>query len=96
MIRSGFIALASLLAISSADVTAVQAKVKIDLNIGTGGGGISCKRGAYILADEGYYRIVPLDCEGRYYEYRARRNGKSYILRMSSRSGDIVDRQRIH
>lgn len=97
MIRFGFIALASLLAVPAIDASPANAKVKIDINIGgPGSRGISCKQGAYILADEGYHHIVPTDCSGKTFEYRVRRSYKRYWIEMNSRSGDIIDRERIY
>jgi len=97
MFRYGFIALASLLAVPVIDASPANAKVKIDINIGgPGSRGISCRQGANILDDQGYYRIVAEDCSGRTFEYRARRNGKRYWIEMNSRNGDIIDRERIY
>lgn len=98
MLRNGFIALASLLAVSAMDVSAANAKVNIDINIGVlggGGGGISCRRGANILANQGYFNIVILECAGRYYQFRARFGGKRFWIKMNSFNGRIVDRRRI-
>ncbi len=96
MLRYGFILLAALLAIPAIEAEPASAKVKIDIIIGPGGTrSISCRTGANILDDLGYYRIVAEDCSGRTIEYRARRYGKKYWIEMNSRNGEITDRERI-
>jgi hypothetical protein len=43
----------------------------------------------------GYRQIRPIDCEGRYFVYRARSGSRLYELRVRSRTGRIVDRVRL-
>jgi hypothetical protein len=56
----------------------------------------SCRVVAQELYRRGYHNIRVVDCRGRVYAYRARRDGRSYVVRISSRSGNIVDRQRVN
>ena len=56
---------------------------------------VSCGLARDIVADHGFRRVVARDCNGRVYSFRARKNGWSYIVSVSSRNGRIVDVQRI-
>jgi hypothetical protein len=53
----------------------------------------------YDLADSlrefGYRNVRPIDCEGRYFVFRARRGPGVYELRVRARTGRIVDVVRI-
>jgi hypothetical protein len=58
--------------------------------------GVSCRGGAREVRANGFYNVRALDCEGRRYRYQAKRNGRSFVVTVSSRSGEIisVDRRR--
>jgi hypothetical protein len=55
-----------------------------------------CRAVARDLYWRGYRQIRVVDCRGRIYAYRARKNGRNYLVQISSRSGVIVNRQRIY
>ena len=98
---------ASLSAATVLAAAPAESKVKVDVYVGDGYGygyghhhnynygRISCQRGANIIDRSGYGSVVILDCGGRYYTYRARNNGKWYRIVLDSRTGYIVDRQRL-
>ena len=71
-----------------------KAGVNIDINIG-GKKRISCRRGARIAENAGYFRIRARDCSGGTYTYFGRRNGKSYIIYVDSKRGYVSDVRRI-
>jgi hypothetical protein len=52
--------------------------------------GISCEAGRQEVRSAGFRKVRALDCGGRSYAYRARRNGETYIVEVSRRSGDII------
>jgi hypothetical protein len=52
--------------------------------------GISCEDGRLQVKYAGFRKVRALDCDGDRYSYRARRNGETYIVRVSSRNGNIV------
>lgn len=72
-----------------------KAGVNIDINIG-GKNRISCRRGARIVEDYGYFRVRARDCSGGTYTYFARRNGKNYIVYVNSKRGYVSDVRRIY
>jgi hypothetical protein len=50
-------------------------------------GKISCTRAMSILRNHGYYNVGAVECRGKTYTFRATRNGKRYIMHVSSRNG---------
>jgi hypothetical protein len=58
--------------------------------------GVSCRGGAREVRANGFRDVRAVDCEGRRYRYQATRYGRSYVVTVSSRSGEIlaVDRRR--
>ena len=56
---------------------------------------ISCGEGRRILRDRGYYRVRTIECNGGAYTYLGNRRGNTFRVSLSSRSGQIVDRDRI-
>lgn len=65
---------------------------------GHGGWGkrrISCYRGKRIVRNHGYRFIVPIDCSGSVYKFKARRGGARYLIKMKSRNGRIFARYHI-
>ena len=55
--------------------------------------GISCEEGRDQVRDSGFRKVRAVNCSGKRYTYKARRNGNPYIVRVSRRSGDIVSVQ---
>jgi len=55
--------------------------------------GISCEEGRDQVRDSGFRKVRAVNCNGKRYTYKARRNGNPYIVRVSRRSGDIVSVQ---
>ena len=49
----------------------------------------------HILRNQGYRQIDFLDRSGRTYEVRARKNGRTFYIVVSARSGEIISRNRI-
>ena len=56
---------------------------------------VSCGRGKRLVRSYGYRFIVPIDCRGRVYKYKASRGGNRFILKMKSRNGRIFSRRSI-
>lgn len=78
-----------------------QAGVDIDVNIGGGGygggyGQISCRGGARLVANNGFYDIRVRDCNGSNYTYFGRRKGKRFIIQVNAKRGRIVDVRRVN
>ena len=51
---------------------------------------ISCREGSMILRDRGFYRVRPIECDGRTYTYFGRRHGDSVTILLNSRNGRII------
>jgi hypothetical protein len=97
MLRKTLIAAA--IAVAMAGGTSAPARADVDITINLGYGGkygrnISCRQGAWMVAER-FNRVSIMSCAGRNYDYRGRRNGKWYHIKVSAYSGRIVDVQRI-
>lgn len=57
--------------------------------------GISCGTGRNIVADAGFHRVRPVDCELPGYRYTARKNGHKFVVRVNAR-GNITDIRRVY
>jgi hypothetical protein len=55
---------------------------------------LSCREARQIVREEGFRSVRVIECEGRSYQFQARRNGRTFIVVVSSRSGDIIDVRR--
>jgi hypothetical protein len=51
---------------------------------------VSCEEGAWNVRDAGFRRVHTKECDGRTYTYTGKRHGERYLIKVSSRSGDIV------
>lgn len=79
----------------------------VDISIGLGGGydpgpnywpartRISCREGRRIVASAGFRRVRPMDCQGSEYAYYGFRRDSMYKITLKSRSGRVVDIDRI-
>jgi hypothetical protein len=54
---------------------------------------ISCDDGSQAVRDVGFRKVRPIDCSGRSYAYKARRKGNTFIVTVSSRSGNVISVQ---
>ncbi len=96
MIRKTLVAIAFGLSIMAAGAPAAKADVDININLGFGGfygSNISCRQGERIV-ERRFNQVVPRNCRGSRFEYTGRRNGKWYVIKVSSRSGRITDVRR--
>lgn len=104
--RALILAGATLMMLAGASVSA-RADVDIDIDLGIGGYGhggdydrdywpnrISCRQGLRIVARR-YDRVRPRNCSGRTFVYIGERGSRWYLIYVSSRSGRIVDTDRI-
>jgi hypothetical protein len=56
---------------------------------------VSCGEGRFIVRDRGFNRVRTVECRGRTYTYLGRRYGDSFRVILSSRTGRIIDVDRI-
>jgi hypothetical protein len=56
---------------------------------GHGGWRISCGEGKQKVRWAGFKKVHPVDCEGKYYRYQARKHGDWYVVTVRSKSGKI-------
>jgi hypothetical protein len=55
--------------------------------------GISCDDGSQAVRDIGFRKVRAIDCSGRRYTYQARRHGSTFIVKVSSRNGQVLSVQ---
>jgi len=51
---------------------------------------ISCDKGSKIVAGYGFSSVKASSCEGKEYAFAATRDGKNYVIKMSSASGELT------
>lgn len=51
---------------------------------------LTCRKARLFLLGQGFYRISPLDCQGRTFTYLARRNGDTLRILVDPRYGRII------
>jgi hypothetical protein len=74
--------------------------VTVNINIGNGtslnfGRRISCADGARLIRNRGFREVVPRDCRGRYFVYRASRGRDRFEISINSRNGRVADFRRM-
>jgi hypothetical protein len=52
--------------------------------------GIDCRKGRLLVQGQGFYRVNPLECQGRIFTYLAREKGKMVRVTVDSRYGKII------
>ena len=50
---------------------------------------VSCDEARWMLSDQGYHDIRVNSCGGRYYVFIARKHHQAFVIKVSSRSGEI-------
>ena len=56
---------------------------------------LSCKEAREILYDYGYTRVRSYDCRGTVYGFYVRNRGRSYKVRISADTADVLSKKRI-
>jgi hypothetical protein len=58
---------------------------------GHGGWRISCGEGREKVRWAGFRKVRPIDCDGRTYQYKARKHGDWFVVTVKSKNGRIVN-----
>ena len=56
--------------------------------------GISCGQGRRIVRNAGFYHVSTIECDGQNFKYEADRRGRSYVVKVDSRTGEIIGASR--
>jgi hypothetical protein len=56
---------------------------------------VSCGEGRLIVRDRGFNRVQTVECQGRTYTYLGRRNGNTFKVLLSARSGRVIEVDRV-
>lgn len=72
--------------------------VTVNIHIGSNlnnGRPITCRDGERRLRNRGFRNIQRRDCRGRFFVYRATRDGRRFEITLNSRNGRVVDMRRL-
>jgi hypothetical protein len=53
--------------------------------------GISCDKAAKIVAEYGFQKVKAANCTGLVYSFKGNRDGKSYAIKLSAKSGELTE-----
>jgi hypothetical protein len=53
--------------------------------------GISCDKATKIVSGYGFTQVRPTGCTGKVYAFNAQRDGKPFMIKMSSASGELTE-----
>lgn len=67
------------------------ASISPDAPTKTGGGTISCDKATSIVSGYGFGTVKPTSCAGKTYEFSALRDGKKFLIKVSSASGELTE-----
>lgn len=56
---------------------------------------ITCREGERVLRQRGFREARRVDCHGRYFVYRAWRDGRQYEIALRARNGTVADMRRV-
>lgn len=51
---------------------------------------VSCEEGAWSVRSAGFRKVRVNECDGRSYTYTGKRHGERFLIKVSSRSGEII------
>ena len=97
MIRMMMAAAGLSLGLMMMPVATVPAKagVGVTIDLGLGKNRISCRRGARIVEDYGFWDVRARNCSGDHYRYVGRKRNGKFVITLNSRRGRIVDVRRL-
>jgi hypothetical protein len=53
--------------------------------------GMSCDKATKIVSDYGFTQVKPTSCTGKVYAFNAQRDGKPFVVKLSSASGELTE-----
>jgi hypothetical protein len=59
------------------------------------GSGMSCEKAEKIVSGYGFTSVKPTACSGQVFAFNATRSGKSYVIKLSSASGELTEVKKI-
>jgi hypothetical protein len=58
-------------------------------------GGMSCEKAEKIVSGYGFTSVKPTTCSGQVFAFNATRSGKSYVIKLSSASGELTEVKKV-
>ena len=53
--------------------------------------GITCEKATKIVSDYGFTQVKATSCTGKIYAFNAQRDGKPFMVKLSSASGELTE-----
>lgn len=53
--------------------------------------GMSCEKAASVITGYGFSAVTPASCAGKVYAFNAKRDGKSFAIKLDSASGELAE-----
>lgn len=53
--------------------------------------GLSCEKAAAVISDYGFSDVAPASCAGKVYAFNAKRDGKSFAIKLNAASGELSE-----
>ncbi|CAH0342261.1 hypothetical protein [Rhizobium sp. CECT 9324] len=78
--------------------TPAEAQVNINISVGSNisnGRSITCQEGRDRLRRHRFRDIRTVDCRGRFFVYRATRDGRRFEIALNRNNGRVVDMRRV-
>jgi hypothetical protein len=57
--------------------------------------GMSCEKAEKIVSGYGFTSVKPTACSGQVFAFNATRSGKSYVIKLSSASGELTEVKKV-
>ena len=73
----------------------VSTEKKAALGNVAGAGAITCDNAGKIVSGYGFTGVKPTSCAGQIFAFNATRSGKSYVIKLSSASGELTEVKKV-
>lgn len=99
ILRSSLVSFTLSLAVLTSPLVSQEASAQIGINMSTGsslnrGRPVTCPQAERLLRNRGFRDIHRENCRGRFFNYRASRNGQRFAISVRQSDGRIVDMRR--
>lgn len=76
---------------SPSATTKTASQPKAETSTAKAAAGLSCEKAASIIAGYGFSDVAPARCAGKVYAFNAKRDGKSFAIKLDSASGQLSE-----
>jgi len=76
-------------------LASVEKKAAAPAEKKTAAAGMSCEKAEKIVSGYGFTSVKPTACSGQVFAFNATRSGKSYVIKLSSASGELTEVKKV-